>query len=249
MNAKDRFPHKFPRVIFHGLILLRQTSAISRSRFSHQDSRQGIVQQVQRGNIMFVLDTFKLLLVSLLVSLFCFSAVHVQAAERLPYGIREAGLKVYVVSGAKIDVYLCETGSNNETRGYHNEGHGSHQGNNYMCQVRHFLVSRTTDQNGGFNFSFSEGVKVPENGEFVFIISPLNSPKNQEIRVYFTTASNGVKAAASGGPYAQSLSNIDDYVVPPNPNGPRIFTFTLIYVAPARGVLKGGFAVSGRSGT
>ena len=45
MNSQIGLFHSFHRVIFHRLMLFRQTSAILRSRFFYQDSCQGFVQQ------------------------------------------------------------------------------------------------------------------------------------------------------------------------------------------------------------
>lgn len=83
-----------------------------------------------------------------------------------------------------------------------------------------------TDKNGEFSFDISEIPDFPEQGTFIFEVMP---PKIFERNKKITAANKKINV---------------DFVTPSNGK----FKF-LLFLAPSRGARKGGFAVSGRSGT
>jgi hypothetical protein len=80
----------------------------------------------------------------------------------------------------------------------------------------------------------------------------LNHKKNNIKRMDLLIYPNS-KSAISGGPFAQSISNLDDYIISIKPLIKIILRLNYIpankNMNKSSGVLKGGFAVSGRSNT
>ncbi len=197
---------------------------------------------------MFALNSFKLLLLSIFVLLFCFNK---SQAQTKAMGEPVPGAEILVEQEPN-DVPIKAV-AHNSTR--------SNVQRNYSAKC-------ITDKNGEFEFSFPKGYKLPSSGELTLTITPpktsgakdkeLNGTEiggrkypttKQKITVKFNTKNGKIDAYCTyiGGPYSHAHSNMED-----EQKGTKGTTLKFILIWNRPDPIKsnkGGFAVSGKNMT